>query len=267
MRGLTGVTILAAALVVSGFPMPSIAQDAMARMSDKDVERLVDKIGDQQKDFAKALDSKFKKSVARGPGGEIAVAGYLDDLEEDIKRFSERFDGNYSASAEVKDLLSRANMMHGYIHANPSMKGANEWDVFGSSLQKLAGVYGTTFPLPDDPVIRRIGDGELEDAASATGKLAKELEGTVRKETRKMDELKEPSASLQEELSSLEDVSKTLASRIRSGKPASAEARQLLDSVDKVDTLVATPGMPDAVTSAWDAGSKNVEKIEQAFDL
>jgi hypothetical protein len=256
---------LAALLVAYCSSALGSGQEPAARMSDKAVEQLVDDIEDQQKKFARALDSSFKRSVARGPGGEIEVQGYLDDFKEDINRFSDRFDGNYSASAEVEDLLERADMMNAYIHANPSVKGANEWDVLGSSLQQLAAVYGTTFPLPDDPVIRRIGDGELEDAASATGKFARHFRGAVRNETRRLDELEDPSAKLEDEISSLEDVSKTLASRIRRDKPASAEARQLLDTVGKIEALLATPGMPLTLTAAWGTGSKDVEKIAQAF--
>ena len=173
------VIMLAAFLAFLCAPIPGMTQEPTARMSDKQVENLVKNIDQQQQKFARALDSDFRRSVARGPGGEIEVSGYLDDLKSDIERLDDRFDGSYSASAEVENLLARADMMHGYIHDHPEMKGANEWDVFASSLQRLAGVYGTTFPLPDDPAIRRIGDGELEDAGSAISKLAKDLKSTV----------------------------------------------------------------------------------------
>ena len=267
IRVATFAAALAALLVAYCSATSSAAQEPAARMSDKAVKQLVDDIEDQQKRFARALDSSFRRSVLRGPGGEIEVEGYLDDFNEDINRFSDRFDGNYSASAEVKDLLIRADMMNAYIHANPSVKGANEWDVLESSLQQLAAVYGTTFPLPDDPVIRRIGDGELEDAASATSKFAGHFRGTVRKETRRLDGLDDPSAKLEDEISSLEDVSKALASRIRKDKPASAEARQLLDTVGKIEALLATPGMPSTLKTAWATSEKDVEKIAQAFRL
>ena len=145
--------VLAALFVVYCSSTPSVAQEPTARMSDRAVEKLLDDIADQEKKFARALDSRFRKSVARGPGGEIDVQAFLDDIKEDIHRISDRFDGNYSASAEVKDLFVRADMMNTYMNANPSIKGANEWDVVGSSMQHLAAGDGTTFPLPDDPDI------------------------------------------------------------------------------------------------------------------
>jgi hypothetical protein len=68
-------------------------------------------------------------------------------------------------------------------------------------------------------------------------------------------------------LSSLADKSRTLASRIRSGKPASAEARQMMDAVGRIETLLETEGMPDEVDAAWQKGSKNINKVKQAFAL
>jgi hypothetical protein len=147
------------------------------------------------------------------------------------------------------------------------MKGANEWDVFGSSLQRLASAYGTTFPLPEDAAIRRIGDGELEDAATAISKFARDMRKPVRKYAKGTDELKAAAKGLNDELSSLYDQSRTLASRIRSGKPASAQARQMMDSVGRIEALLETEGMPGEVAAAWQQGSTGITKVKQAFAL
>lgn len=267
MKNAAITATLMGAVVLAGLPSSALADETMARLSDRDVEDLVETIEDEFKDFRRALDSTFRRSVVRGPGGEIQVDGYLDDLAADIERFDDRFDGEYSASAEVKDLLTRADMMNGYIRSHPEMKGANEWDVFGSGLQGLASAYGTTFPLPDGAAIRRIGDGELEGAASAVSEHARDMKKPVRKHARGTDELKAAADSLDDELSALSEQSRTLASRIRGNKPASAEARQVLDTAGNIETLLDTPGMPTEVTAAWEEGAKSMEKIEQAYAL
>ena len=267
MNTIARITTVVGALLLFGISAQVQANDPMTRMSDKDVKSLVKKIEDHEKKFERALDSKFKRSVIRGPGGEIDISGYLDDLEGDIKRFGDRFDGSYSASAEIKDLMERADMMNGYIRNHPEMKGANEWDVFGSGLQRLAGAYGTTFPLPEDAVIRRIGDGELQDAATAISKSAKDMKKPVRNHVKGTDELKAAAKGLDDELSSLADQGKTLASRVRGNKPASAEARQLMDIAGRIEALLDTPGMPADIASLWQESSKSIDKIEQAFGL
>jgi hypothetical protein len=239
----------------------------MARLSDKDVKALVKTIEKQHSSFERALDSKFKRSVLRGPSGEIQVSYYLDDLGDALEQLGKRFTGGYAASAEATEALQRADFMNSYVRDNPQMKGANEWDVFGDSLQQLARAYGTTFPLPDDAAIRRIGDGELSDAATAISKLAKDMKKPVRKHVKGTDELKAAAKSLDGELSSLADGSKKLASRIRSGKPASAEARQMMAGVDRIESLLQTEGVPGEVSSAWQAGSTHINKVRQAFGL
>jgi hypothetical protein len=243
------------------------ADEPMARLSDKDVKNLVKTIEKQNKSFQRALDSKFKRSILRGPGGEVQISHYLNDLDEAIEQLGKRFTGSYSASAEATELLKRADFMNSYIRNKPEMKGANEWDVFGSSLQQLARAYGTKFPLPDDAAIRRIGDGELEEAATAISKFAKDMKKPVRKYAKGTDALKVAAKSLNEELSSLADKSKTLASRIRSGKPASAEARQMMDAVKRIESLLETEGMPGEVATAWRGASTSINKVKQAFAL
>jgi predicted RNase H-like nuclease (RuvC/YqgF family) len=243
------------------------ADEPMARLSDKHVKNLVKTIEKQNKSFQRALDSKFKRSILRGPGGEVQISHYLEDLDDAIEQLAKRFTGSYSASAEATELLKRADFMNSYVRNKPQMKGANEWDVFGSSLQQLAHAYGTKFPLPADAVIRRVGDGELQEAATAISKFAKDMRKPVRKYAKGTDALKVAAKSLNDELSSLADKSKTLASRIRSGKPASAEARQMMGAVRRIESLLQTEGMPDQVASAWREGSTSIYKIKQAFAL
>ena len=243
------------------------ADEPMARLSDKHVKNLVKTIEKQNKSFQRALDSKFKRSILRGPGGEVQISHYLEDLDDAIEQLAKRFTGSYSASAEATELLKRADFMNSYVRNKPQMKGANEWDVFGSSLQQLARAYGTKFPLPDDAAIRRIGDGELQDAATAISKFAKDMRKPVRKYAKGTDALKVAAKSLNDELSSLADQSKTLASRIRSGKPASAEARQMMGAVRRIESLLETEGMPGEIAIAWQEGSKSISKIKQAFAL
>lgn len=243
------------------------ADEPMARLSDKDVKNLVKTIEKQNRSFTRALDSKFKRSILRNPSGEVQISHYLEDLDEAIEQLGKRFTGSYSASAEATEVLKRADFMNSYVRTNPQMNGANQWDVLGSSLQQLARVYGTSFPLPEDAAIRRIGDGELQDAATAISKLAKDMRKPVRKYVKGTDELKVAAKSLNDELLSLADKSKTLASRIRSGKPASAEARQMMATVGRIESLLETEGMPGEVATAWRGASTSINKVKQAFAL
>ena len=263
---LHSTVVTAFAVLAALLPLASWGDEMFARPSDRDIKDLVKELDRQEKRFEKALDSKFKRSVLRGPGGEIDVDKYLDDLSEAIDRLGKRFTGDYSASTEATEVLQRASFMNSYIRENPSLKGANEWDLFGSNLQRLAAAYGTSFPLPGDAVVRRVGDGELEGAATAISKFSRDFSKVLKKSTRGMDALEDAVEQGEAHLKTVGDVGKKLASRIRSGKPASAEARQLLAAVEQVQAVVDTAGMPEDVVSAWEKGGAPISKIEQAFE-
>ena len=267
MNTIARICTLAGAVFLLGLTTPVPAEEQMARLSDRDVKELVKTIEKQHSSFRRALDSKFRRSILRGPGGEVQVSYYLEDLGESLEQLRKRFTGSYSASAEATEALKRADFMNSYVRDNPQLKGANEWYVFGSSLQQLARAYGTVFPLPEGAAIRRIGDGELQDAASAISKFAKDMKKPVGKHVTGTDELKVLAKSLNEELSALSDRSRMLASRIRSGKPASAEARQMMDSVAQIESLLEMEVIPGEVTVAWQEGASGINKIRQAFAL
>lgn len=267
MTVLKGTQTLLAALALCCLASASWSEEMLARPSDKDIKDLVKELQQEERSFERALDSEFKRSVLRGPGGEIDVDKYLEDLSVAIERLGKRFTGSYSASTEATEVLERASFMNGYVRDNPTLKGANEWDVFGSSLQQLATAYGTEFPLPEGAQVRRIGDGELAEASGAIAKFARDFAGVLRTSTKGIDELKEPVQTGRDELESMSDIAKQLASRIRSGKPATAEARQLMSLQAEVQSLVDNVRMPEDVVNAWDAGGSYFRKIEQAFDL
>ena len=259
------LTVAAASFVLS--PAVAYSQEMLARSSDKEVKSLVKALTTAERKFEKALDSKFKRSILRGPGVEVKVGDYLEDLSDATTNLEKRFTGSYAASAEATEVLQRSSLMHGYVRKNPSLKGANEWDSVAVLLQQLATAYGSTFPLPDDAAIRRIGDAELADAASELRKFSRSFQKTLRSSTRKIPDLSEPVKAGVDDLKFIESSSRTLASRIQSGKPASAEARQLMEAVTRVQALMDMEAMPEQATAEWAAAARPITKITQSFGL
>ncbi|MCH1491224.1 MAG: hypothetical protein L7T24_01610 [Luminiphilus sp.] len=241
--------------------------DPIARMSDKQVKELAKTLAKQEKAVEKALPSKFKKSVLRGPSGELMVRDYFSDLGDAIDHLYERFTGQYSASAEATEILTRSSVMHQYFQDNPDVKGVNEWDVYAGSLQQLAGAYGEEFPLGDDPAVRRIGDQELAEAAQDAAGFAKDFDSVLYKGSKKVSELKDDVKAARAELKTLASASKALSSNIKKGRPATAEAKQVMQAVDAIEEVLDDEAMPEEVVDAWDAGQTPINKIAQAFSL
>lgn len=117
--------MLSLVLLLAGSAVGNTAE-VMQRASDKLVQKLIDATGRDINTFGKALSSDFKTSVIRGPKGEASVDHYMDDLDDDIKKLKLRFKPDYSASAEVYAVLTRATPLNTYMQADPELKGAND---------------------------------------------------------------------------------------------------------------------------------------------
>jgi len=247
--------------------MHAWADEPLARSTDKAVRKQIEAIADKQETFEKSLDGKFKKSIVRGPSGEVDVKAFLKDFASAVERMDERFSGKYAASAEAADVFDRATRMHRYVREHPEMKGANEWDGVAKRLGDLATSYNVTFPLAEGATPRRIGDGELADAAAEFAKLAPKTADALKKAAKTVPALVDAVESGTADLKAAVDASKTIKSRVSAGKAASAEARQLQALAGRIDTVVATSGAPDALTSSWTACAAALDKVLTAFGL
>lgn len=243
------------------------AQTPFERSSDKAVTKLLESIADNQKQFRRALDKTFSRSVIRSATGEVDVEAYLDDLDKAIKGVDDRFDGRYSASTEVHDLLQRAAPMQTYVRAHPELRGASEWDRVAGDLNRLGQAYGAAFPLANNANVRRIGDGELTESLTALGSVGKGVSSALKRAGRDTPALATLNKSGTESVEGLEKVAAALKSRISHGEPATAEARQLQAVAKKLDGLFGGADVPAAVKTAWQPAGEHVAKIAQAFGL
>jgi len=260
-----GKMLIAVALCM--FELPVLAETAYVRLSDKNVVKLADSLEDKVKRFERALDSKIKRSVLRGSGGEVQIPFYLEDLEDDIKKLKKRYSGEYAASAEAQSLLQRAGLMHGYLQENPGVKGANEWDILAAGLQELASSYGTDFPLVDGAVVRRVGDKELANVSKELYDASRKFSSKLAKSTSRIKPLKETVSQARDELETLGDASKNLSSRVRSNDPATAQARQVIAAAKSVESTLDVDGMPEEVMAEWESVRQLADKVAQAFWL
>jgi len=239
------------------------------RLTDKDVKKLLEQVNDNRDRFEDQLDGKVKRSILRGPRGEVNVEQFLDDLQENVKHLKERFTENYAASAEATTVLRQGSDIQRYMSQQPpNFQGASEWNRLASSLEALAAAYGTTFPMAEGASARRINDREVSQAAKEIAKVAdqykKELRSSLEKD-KSIDKATRDAAL--GEVDALKRDAKALASRLDGGEPASGEAKQLLQQVAAIQTASSARPPSPAAQSAWTSIRSAVEKVTQAFGL
>ena len=239
--------VIIAALVV----MPAVSAD---RLPGKDVKALLERIHDERDRFEDQLDGKIKSSIIRGEG-EVHVGRFLDDLQENVDRLNERFTYDYAASAEVTTVLRQGTDIQRFMSKQPpDLDGASEWNRLASSFGELAKAYATTFPLPAGEQARRASDKEVKDVASELEKSAdqfkKDLESALKTNTTIDQPTKDAAVK---EVNSLKEDAETLASTVGDGRPASGEAKAVLDRAAKIRGAAASSGraLSPAAQTAW----------------
>jgi hypothetical protein len=245
-------------------PAPVAAQTGQ-RLSDADVKQIIDDVDHARDRFEDKLDGKIKDSVIRGPRGEVRVRDYLQDYQDNVTKLKDRFSKSYSASAEAAAVLRQATAINAAIKSQPGeIKGGSEWDRLALGLGRLAEAYGTTFPLPDGGAVRRINDGEAASTAETIARQADEVKKAVGREST----LPKPDRkAIAGDLDALKDQAKTVKSRASDSKPATAEARQVMTLVGKVDDAFRGKQLSPATLSAWGQMRAPLETLQQAYAI
>jgi hypothetical protein len=239
------------------------------RLSDKDVKALIERINEERDRFEDQLDGELKRKIIRGPGGEVNVERYLDDLQENVKRLKERFTPEYAGSAEVTALLRQGTDIQRFMATQaPNLDGASEWNRLASSLRDLATAYGTSLPVPEGQQARRINDREVQKAAEAVAERAdrfkKDLDTAL-----KADKSVTPAArtAAVTEADKLKEEAKRLASLVGDGKPSSGEAKALLDRAGRIRIASTGRPMSPSIKSSWGEIERALDVVARAFEL
>jgi hypothetical protein len=252
------------ASALSLWAMPALAQAPSERLPDKAVKTLIDQVDEGRDKFEGNLDDKLKNSTLRGPNGETKVSAALQDYQDNTQKLKDRFTSDYAASAEVATVLKQSTSIDTFMKSSPSVtKGRSEWDRQAANLTRLAAAYGTTFPLPDGAAVRRMNDKET--AAAATG--IAEAVGRFKSDLDKASTLPKPDKdAAKKDADVLIKQANAVKSRTSDGKAATAEVRQLVDQVARMQTFVDAHPVPTAMTN-WQTVQTSLVKLQQAFGL
>ena len=261
------MTAAGAGIIAALVAMPAVSAD---RLPGKDVQALLERIDNERDRFEDQLDGKVKSSILRG-AGEVHVGRFLDDLQENVDRLKSRFNSDYAASAEATTVLRQGTDIQRFMSKQPpDLDGASEWSQLASSLGELAKVYSTTFPLPEGQQARRLSDREVEKLASELAKSAdqfkKDLESALKTDTTIAQPTRDAAVK---EVNGLKEDAERLASTVGDGRPASGEAKAVLDRAARIRGTAASSGraLSPAAQTAWASVESGLQKVEVAFDL
>ena len=249
------------ALLTWSTPLP--AQGVPDRMSDKAVAGLIAQLEPAREKFEDSLSDDVRTSVVRSPTGEVKVEAYLDDLKDNIKKFRERFTYEYSASSELETVLKQCNPIDTFMYSRTDTKGRSEWELLAKTLKSVASVYGATFPLATGAAVRRMNDRETAEAIGSLEEAADKLKSAIGDDKAVIKADQDAGKKLADDLSK---SAKQLKERVADGKPATVEAKTVLQQASLLDTFV--QGHPTLRSASSFTGVNTaLGKIRQSFGV
>lgn len=259
------------ALCLSSLAIAGSAANALAadRLTDKEVKDLIQRIEQEEERFENALDDKFKRSVMRGPNGEVDVDRYLEDFAKRIDTLKDRFKPEFAAGVEAQDLLRQGSAIGAFFRSRGAgMKGESEWTRLSESLGSLAQAYSTTFPLPDGGAAKRMNDREVaslaKDVASRSEQMKRAVETALKKDKTVDQATRE---GITGRIDQLTKSAKTLESRLNDGQPSSAEAQALVRQVQQIKATIAERKLEGAAGANWSTIAARTQTLAQAYGV
>ena len=148
MKNKSALRVCLLLIAIVALPPVAILAQTSARLSDAEVKNLLEQVYEARDKFEGNLDNSVKNSMMKTATTDAKVETVLQDLQDNAAKLRDRFKPEYAAGAEAETLLKHANMISAAMDRAAIVKGRSQWDRLVASLKSLAGVYGTTFPLP-----------------------------------------------------------------------------------------------------------------------
>lgn len=112
------------------------------RLTDREVEQILDRIERQSERFQSSLDSSLDRSRLDGTRREDDINAFIKDFNDEVKRLHDRFSDHKSVAADVQSVLDRANRIDEFMSRNRVDGRAREdWSRLRANLDELSQAY------------------------------------------------------------------------------------------------------------------------------
>lgn len=138
----------AVALAISGTltPPAHATTQEPSRLSDDQVERLLERIETAADKFRGSLDDALDKSRVDDSRLENDLNRYVRAFENATDRLEKRFDDDKSSAEDVREVMTRAASINGMMGRFAlTDRAQSDWRLLRNDLNELARAYGVTW--------------------------------------------------------------------------------------------------------------------------
>jgi hypothetical protein len=140
---LTGICLL---VILAGSAWRTQAQIPY-RITDKEVEKMMQRLKRDSDKYKKSLDSALDKSSLDGTNREDDINSFVKDFYKETDTLYNRFKDHKSIAGDVQTVLDRASRIDGFMrrHEFRNNKPERDWGVVRGDLSQLAEAYNVTW--------------------------------------------------------------------------------------------------------------------------
>jgi O-methyltransferase involved in polyketide biosynthesis len=136
-----GVAIVGPTTVVTATPV-----GLPYRLTDKEVERILERIEEQSGKFRSSLDSALDRSRLDDTNREDNINAFVSEFDQEVKRLHDRFDERKSVAADVQAVLDRAARLDNFMRRRGlTGRAQDEWSALRANLDQLAEAYSVAW--------------------------------------------------------------------------------------------------------------------------
>ncbi len=147
---------------------PTNTGNTAFRGSERDVRNLLAQLEQRTDAYNREMQNALDRSFLNNTRSETTIAAYLNDFETATGKLKQNFDARRSTSADVQEVLSRANFIDGVMRDYRFTPNAeNQWRLINTDLKNLATFYNvsTNYDRPYSPI------GEFDTRLTGTYRL------------------------------------------------------------------------------------------------
>ncbi len=145
------------------------AQTKAYRVSDRTVQRLLNRIEARTDTYKRDMNYALDRSRFDDTAKEDAIMGFITDFENSTDQLSQRFDAKKSINSDVTMVLDRAVMINNFMRENSLTSGSQRnWGYLKTDLSTLARYYNVSFdwnaPVAQKPTYTkpyRVSDNQV----------------------------------------------------------------------------------------------------------
>ena len=235
------------------------AQVRPYRVTDRQVESLLNRIENRAETFTNRLDRNLDRSRIDGTRQEDNINYMVEQFEIATNRLKTNFAARRSTSADVQEVLFRAVSIDRFMRNNSVQRNAQQpWDLLRADLNTLAQYYSVTadwnaaYPAPVGGLPYRVADRDVQSVIQRIenstdrfkNQMGRALNNSNIDNTRRED-------SINYMVSEFETATNRLRDNFNGRRSTAADAQEVFNRGAMIDRFMRNNNLPNAAENTW----------------